>query len=101
MIKLSTPIVSHVDSVAPLTNPVVHHALANRQPHPFTARVIDPDVNKTWSLVAYASDEQKYGWHHASRKYAEALLGFGGVSPSLHLDERVGHIHCIGGVRHG
>jgi hypothetical protein len=101
MIKLSTSIVSHIDSVAPLANPEVHHAVANRQPHPFTARVIDPDVNETCSLFAYAFVEQKYGWHHTSSKYAEALLGFEGVSPALNLDERVGHIHCIGGVRHG
>jgi hypothetical protein len=31
----------------------------------------------------------------------EALLGSRGVTSALHLDERAGHIHCIGGVRHG
>lgn len=101
MIKLPTSILSHIDSVAPLANPEVHHAVPNRPPRPFTTRAIDPDVNETWSLFAYAFVEQKYGWHHTSRKYAEALLGFEGVSPALNRDERVGHIHGIGGVRHG
>jgi hypothetical protein len=101
MIKLSTSTVSHIDNGSHLTKPEVHHAVANRQPHTFKARLIDPDVSVRIPLVAYASAEQKYGWHHASHVYAEAMLGSKGISPALHIDDRARHIHCIGGVRHG
>lgn len=101
MIKLSTSNASQIDNGAHLTKPEVHHAVANRQPHSFKARLIDPDLSARIPLLAYASAEQKYGWHHASHVYAEAMLGSKGISPALHLDDRARHIHCIGGVRHG
>lgn len=101
MIQPSTSNISHINSIAPIANPEVHHAIATRPPHACISCVADPDLGATMQLLAYASAEQKQGWHEASRSYVEALLGSRGVTSALHLDERAGHIHCIGGVRHG
>lgn len=101
MIKPSTSTVSHIEDASLLGEPQVHHAPSNRQPHAFKASLMDPDLSARIPLLAYASAEQKLGWHHASRGYAEALLGSRGVSPALHLNQRATHIRCIGGIRHG
>lgn len=101
MIQPSTSNVSNIEDASLLGQPKVHHAPQNRQPHPFGARLVDPDVKNAWSLFTYAFAEQKLGRHHASRGYAEALLASRGVSPVLHLDQSAKQIHCIGGVRHG
>lgn len=101
MIQPSTSNVSNMEDASLLGQPKVHHAPQNRQPHPFAARLVDPDVKNAWSLFTYAFAEQKLGRRHASRGYADALLDSRGVSPALHLDQQGTHKHCIGGVRHG
>lgn len=101
MIKPSTPNFTQIAYVSHHTVPEVHNAIANRQAHSATAFLIAADLSDTITLFADASGEQTDRWVHAWRGYAEALFGSGDVSPVLHGDEDVAHIHCIGRFRHG